>query len=572
MKTPTIMISLVLIGAVTLSCGGDGGEDEPAVSGAAGATTGGAGGASGGSAGAAGATAGAAGATGGSGGAAAGQGGGAGVGGAGAGGAGAGGAGGDAGAAGEAGNAGAGGSPNTCANTTCDPNATCNDGSGTPVCSCNGGYSGDGTTCTDDDECGVGGTNNCDVNATCTNTPGSFTCACAGDYIGDGLTCALAVSCVDLITNVPTATTGLHMIDPDASGPGAAIQAYCDMTPGDAGWTLVMKAINDNFVYTDALWSDDTVINGADFDFTLDKTKAKYDTFGTVAFTSIRSSYVDDFSKHYDYTPATTYGSAKALFAGPGIQISATNPAPLDPYWDGIVGAEAKSAFCVTHVVVGINMQDFLGLAFLNDSSVCDWNGGARFGQRVNAYHGGTGNHSGQGWGAYSTIFPGYPAPFEITQLLWVRLDLAFGPVPAQRCGAAPRARRRCLWRHGHSRSNPLGPPTAGRIDTRALDGGCCERCRRPIRPEASRAARSCGAAPWGSSWSASPREGSRSAARGCGRPRRSVSRSSRRRSTRSCPPWAIGSAQRPGPASRATPGSTSPPSRTRCSSTPRTT
>ena len=42
-------------------------------------------------------------------------------------------------------------------------------------CSCNSGYSGDGISCSDDDECAAGA---CDANASCTNTDGGYECAC----------------------------------------------------------------------------------------------------------------------------------------------------------------------------------------------------------------------------------------------------------------------------------------------------------------------------------------------------------------------------------------------------------
>ena len=41
----------------------------------------------------------------------------------------------------------------------------------------------------DIDECASPGDNNCSTNATCTNTPGGFTCTCNQGYTGDGTTC-----------------------------------------------------------------------------------------------------------------------------------------------------------------------------------------------------------------------------------------------------------------------------------------------------------------------------------------------------------------------------------------------
>jgi hypothetical protein len=70
----------------------------------------------------------------------------------------------------------------------CDPKATCSVTGDTATCSCPAGFTGDGKTCTDVDEC-AGGTAMCDTNATCTNIPGSFTCSCKAGYQGTGFMC-----------------------------------------------------------------------------------------------------------------------------------------------------------------------------------------------------------------------------------------------------------------------------------------------------------------------------------------------------------------------------------------------
>ena len=52
------------------------------------------------------------------------------------------------------------------------------------------GYSGDGTTCVDIDECDENKpTHNCATTATCMDTDGSFDCECNPGFSGNGVTC-----------------------------------------------------------------------------------------------------------------------------------------------------------------------------------------------------------------------------------------------------------------------------------------------------------------------------------------------------------------------------------------------
>jgi hypothetical protein len=59
---------------------------------------------------------------------------------------------------------------------------------GGPICTCDFGYSGDGHSCADIDECS-NGTAVCSSNANCVNRPGSYSCVCKAGFSGDGVTC-----------------------------------------------------------------------------------------------------------------------------------------------------------------------------------------------------------------------------------------------------------------------------------------------------------------------------------------------------------------------------------------------
>ena len=87
-----------------------------------------------------------------------------------------------------------------CASSPCHTGVLCTDvptpGEGFTCSTCPSGYSGDGETCVDIDECSTAN-GGCDVLTTCVNTNGGFTCgACPSGYKGSGKTgCARISAC-----------------------------------------------------------------------------------------------------------------------------------------------------------------------------------------------------------------------------------------------------------------------------------------------------------------------------------------------------------------------------------------
>ncbi|XP_028416721.1 pro-epidermal growth factor-like [Dendronephthya gigantea] len=75
---------------------------------------------------------------------------------------------------------------------TCPANSTCTNSSGTFVCSCDTGFTGNKTVCQDVDECAE---DSCGSNSNCENTIGSYLCQCQTGFTGNGKNCADVNEC-----------------------------------------------------------------------------------------------------------------------------------------------------------------------------------------------------------------------------------------------------------------------------------------------------------------------------------------------------------------------------------------
>jgi len=106
--------------------------------------------------------------------------------------------------------------PITCGDLTCDPNATCST-TGAAACRCKTGYTGDGMTCRDVDECAMG---NGGCAAACQNTPGS-------------VVCYAPATCADVKSHVAAAADGPYTLylTADAGKPWTAFCAAMATTP-----------------------------------------------------------------------------------------------------------------------------------------------------------------------------------------------------------------------------------------------------------------------------------------------------------------------------------------------------
>jgi hypothetical protein len=112
-----------------------------------------------------------------------------------------------------------------CGGVVCHEHAGCSGSGAAAVCTCLDGYEGDGTECTDVDECTDASWNDCGPGALCINTPGSFRCECAPGFVGDGRTCEDVDECAG----------ESNVCDPNATCDNTDSGFSCTCNPGFQG-------------------------------------------------------------------------------------------------------------------------------------------------------------------------------------------------------------------------------------------------------------------------------------------------------------------------------------------------
>ncbi len=122
------------------------------------------------------------------------------------------------------------------------------------TCSCNAGYrttGGPTPVCVDIDECADPTLNTCSTHATCTNLPGTFDCTCIAGYEGDGFNCIDIDECATMTDECdPNATCanneGSYSCTCNAywQGPGITCTDIDECAAGTSGCGLHERCVN----------------------------------------------------------------------------------------------------------------------------------------------------------------------------------------------------------------------------------------------------------------------------------------------------------------------------------------
>ncbi|KAM4732701.1 pro-epidermal growth factor [Anableps anableps] len=116
---------------------------------------------------------------------------------------------------------------NDCYLLHCAVNAKCVLDAGNPFCLCQEGFTGDGQTCQDIDEC-KSGLHSCDKHAECLNSAGEYLCRCQTGYYGNGHKCyALETISSRVTSQSPMDVTTQHHNSNSAQKCPPSHDAYC---------------------------------------------------------------------------------------------------------------------------------------------------------------------------------------------------------------------------------------------------------------------------------------------------------------------------------------------------------
>lgn len=140
---------------------------------------------------------------------------------------------------------------------------------------------------------------------------------------------------------------GVYQLDPDAEGPSAPFDAFCDMTHEGGGWTLVLKSDGNamTFAYESPLWGSTTPYQPEFPD--LDYTEAKLASYSSLAFDEIlvglEAPIADQDLPTLSWVKLPIAGSSLHALIQPGVHI----PTNLGrDAWIGLVSGGTLQPYC----------------------------------------------------------------------------------------------------------------------------------------------------------------------------------------------------------------------------------
>jgi len=133
---------------------------------------------------------------------------------------------------------------------SCHSNAFCFNDKGNYSCRCSAGYSGNGTVCSDIDECSTE-QDSCHSNANCSNNVGSYSCQCNNGFSGSGIVCV----------DIDECTTEQHSCHSHAACSNKIGSYSCKCNSGFSGNGTVCTDIDECSTEQDECHSNATCSN-----------------------------------------------------------------------------------------------------------------------------------------------------------------------------------------------------------------------------------------------------------------------------------------------------------------------
>jgi hypothetical protein len=156
-------------------------------------------------------------------------------------------------------------------------------------------------------------------------------------------TCGPPPDCYALHVASPSLPDGSYTIDPDGAGGADAFPAYCDMTSGGGGWTLLMKidGTKTTFTYSSAYWTSSTSYQPTEYAYDA-VNETKLSGFNSMPLQAVRIGMNDPTDTNTRWLEVPRVNSSLAqLFSGAYQATSLGRDA-----WEGLMSSPSLQANC----------------------------------------------------------------------------------------------------------------------------------------------------------------------------------------------------------------------------------